>query len=135
MSDCKGNGKVKSNFVPKKKKRPWTAICCTDIFKPQHSDMWLQHQTILSSLQSRDFNFACDKESACNAGDSGSISGSEKIPWRRKQQPTPLFLPGELHGQRSLVGYSPWGYKELDRTERLTFSLSLCRMELEEGVL
>ena len=33
-----------------------------------------------------------------------------KIPWRRKWQPTPLFLPGEFHGQRSLVGYSPWGH-------------------------
>jgi len=32
-----------------------------------------------------------------------------KIPWRRKQQPTPVFLPGEFHGQRSLVGCSPWG--------------------------
>ena len=33
-----------------------------------------------------------------------------KIPWRRKWQPTPVFLPGKSHGQRSLVGYSPWGY-------------------------
>ena len=31
-----------------------------------------------------------------------------KIPWRRKWQPTPVFLPGKAHGQRSLVGYSPW---------------------------
>ena len=37
-----------------------------------------------------------------------------KIPWR---QPTPVFLPGESHGQRSLVGYSPWSRKELDMTE------------------
>ena len=36
-----------------------------------------------------------------------------KIPWRRAQQPTPVFLPGESHGQRSLVGHSPWGCKEL----------------------
>ena len=41
-----------------------------------------------------------------------------KIPWRRKWQPTPVFLSGESHGQRSLVGYSPWGWKELDTTER-----------------
>ena len=39
-----------------------------------------------------------------------------KIPWRRAGQPTPLFLPGESHGQRSLVGYSPWCHKALDRT-------------------
>ena len=40
-----------------------------------------------------------------------------KILWHRKWQPTPVFLPGESHGQRHLVGYSPWGYKELDITE------------------
>ena len=37
--------------------------------------------------------------------------------WRRKWQPTPVFLPRECYGQRSLVGYSPWGHKELDMTE------------------
>ena len=35
-----------------------------------------------------------------------------KIPWRRAWQPTPVFLPGEFHGQRSMAGYSPWGHKE-----------------------
>ena len=40
-----------------------------------------------------------------------------KIPWRRKRQPIPVFLPGKFHRQRSLVGYSPWGHKELDMTE------------------
>ena len=48
-----------------------------------------------------------------------------KIPWRREWQLTPVFLPGEFHGQRSLAGYSPWGCKELDITEQLTLSLSL----------
>src|SRR5574341_718983 len=40
--------------------------------------------------------------------------------WRRKWQPTPVSLPGESHGQRSLVGCSPWGRKELGTTEQLT---------------
>ena len=40
-----------------------------------------------------------------------------KISWRKAWQPTPLFLPGESHGQRSLVEYSPWGCKELDTTQ------------------
>ena len=44
----------------------------------------------------------------------------EKIPWRRKWQPTPEFFPGESHGQRSLEGYSSWGHKESDTTEGLT---------------
>ena len=43
-----------------------------------------------------------------------------KIPWRRAWQPTPVFLLGESPGQRSLAGYSPWGHKELDTTERLS---------------
>ena len=40
-----------------------------------------------------------------------------KVPWRRAWQPTPIFLPGEFHGQRTLAGYSPWGHKESDMTE------------------
>ena len=47
-----------------------------------------------------------------------------KIPWRREWQPTPVFLPGESHGQRKLAGYSPGGHRELDSTEQLTLSLS-----------
>ena len=43
-------------------------------------------------------------------------------PWRRKWQSTPVFFPGKSHGQRSLVGYSPWGRKESDTTERLHFT-------------
>ena len=39
-----------------------------------------------------------------------------KIPWRRKWQPTPVFLPGKSHGQWSLAGYSAWGHKESDTT-------------------
>ena len=48
-----------------------------------------------------------------------------KIPWRRKWQPTPVFLPGEFHGWRTLVGYSPWGRKESDTTEQLPFLLNI----------
>ena len=53
------------------------------------------------------------KESACNSGDPGSISGLGRFPWRREWQPIPAFLPGESHGQRSLVGYSRWGHKDI----------------------
>ena len=48
-----------------------------------------------------------------------------KIPWRRKWKPTAVFLPGKSHGQRSLVGCSPWGREESDTTERLHFHFSL----------
>ena len=49
--------------------------------------------------------------------DPGSIPGSGRLPWRRAQQPTPVFLPGESLGQRCLVGYSPQGSKESNTTE------------------
>ena len=47
-----------------------------------------------------------------------------KMPWRKKWQPTAVFLPGELHGQRSLVGYGPWACKDSDTTELLTYAQS-----------
>ena len=60
------------------------------------------------------------KESTCNAGDAGdvgSIPGWGRSPGRRAWKTTPVFLPGESHGQKSLAGYSPWGLKESDTTE------------------
>ena len=60
-------------------------------------------------------NGSAGKESACNAGDTGDaglIPGWERFPRGGKQQPTPVFLPGEFHGQRSLTGHSPKGHKE-----------------------
>ena len=56
-------------------------------------------------------------ESACQCRKRRFDPWLRKIPWRRKWQPTPVFLPGKLHGQGSLVGYGPWGCKELDMTE------------------
>ena len=70
------------------------------------------------------FTFVIINELIDNMGFSGSSAGKEsacdtetwvrKIPWRREQLPTPVFLPGEFHGQRSLAGYSPWCPKESD---------------------
>ena len=53
------------------------------------------------------------KESACNARDLGLIPGSGRSPGEGNGNPTPVFLPGEFHVQRSLADYSPWGHKEL----------------------
>ena len=60
------------------------------------------------------------KESAHNAGHPGS-----EDPWGTEWQPTPVFLPGEFHGQKSLMGYGPWGCKELDKTEQLNRYIQL----------
>ena len=65
------------------------------------------------------------KNLPANAGDPGSIPGSGRFPWRRKWQPTAIFLPAEFHGQRGLVGYNPWGHKESDTTGELTLSLCM----------
>ena len=54
-----------------------------------------------------------DTESACNAGDLGSVPGLRRFPWRRKWQPAPVFLPGKSHGQRSLVRCNAWGLKRV----------------------
>ena len=50
--------------------------------------------------------------------------------WRRQWHPTPVLLPGKSHGQRSLVGYSPWGGEESDTTERLRFHFHALEKEM-----
>ena len=70
-----------------------------------------------------------DKESACQCRRHqrcGFNPWVRKIPWRRKWQSTPVFLPGESCGQRSLMGYSPWGRKELELTEQLSTRTVRC---------
>ena len=64
-----------------------------------------------------------DKETACHYWRHkrhGFDPWVGNIPWKRKWQPAPVFLPGKFQGQRSLVGYSPWDRKELDITDRLS---------------
>ena len=60
------------------------------------------------------------EESACNAGDLGLIAGlipESGDPLEKGMATTPVFLPGEFYGQRSMVGYNPWDHKESDTTE------------------
>ena len=60
------------------------------------------------------------KRLSANTGDLrdvGLIPGSGRFPWRRKWQPTPVFLPGKSHGESGLAGYSPQGHIESDRTK------------------
>ena len=74
------------------------------------------HQDSLQGLP----RWLSGKEPTCQCRRRRFYPWAGKTPWRRKWQPTPVFLPGESHGQRSLAGYSPWGHKESDTTERLT---------------
>ena len=71
--------------------------------------------------------FSDSIETVCDTGDAGRLRFSpsiRKIPWRREWLPTPVFLPGEFHGQRSLEGYTPWGHKESDATNTLNIIYS-----------
>ena len=60
------------------------------------------------------------KEAACQHRRHRFHPGVGKIPWGWKWKPTPVFLPGKSHREKSLVGYSPWSHKELDTTEPLS---------------
>ena len=68
------------------------------------------------------------KKSACQCRRLGFDPWVRKICWSGKWQPTPVFLPGKSHGQRSLAGYSPRGHKELDTTEWLTHTHGTSRL-------
>ena len=81
-----------------------------------------------SRTQLSDFHFLLGfsdgpdgKAFAYNVGNLGSIIWVRKISWRRKWQPTPVFLPGKSHGRRSLVSYSTWDLEESDMTKQLHF--------------
>ena len=81
------------------------------------------HQKIFNIilLENLGFDAGSDgKESTCNAGDSGLISGLGRFSGEGNGYPLQYSLPGEFYGQRSLAGYSPWGHKESHRTELLT---------------
>ena len=65
------------------------------------------------------------KGSACNAGDPDLIPKLGRTPWRREWLPTPAFLTGEIHRQRSLAGYSPWVRTESNTTEQLSLHFTM----------
>ena len=85
----------------------WINEDVVHIYFPEPLPWWLRRQSV--RLQ---------------CGRPGFIPWVKKISWRRKWQPTPGFLPGKSHGWWNLVGYSPWGHKESDMTERLHFHFS-----------
>ena len=79
-----------------------------------------------------------DGKESVNAGHTGSIPGSRRSPGEGNGNSTPVFLPGEAHGHRSLVVYSPWDHKESDPSEQLTFMFNSGDSELlvlESGTL
>ena len=63
------------------------------------------------------YSFPSVSDSEESTYKAGELHWGRKIPWRREWKPTPVFLPGESHGQKNLVGCSPWSCKESDTTE------------------
>ena len=83
-------------------------------------------QTASKSMIQSNLVFTSVKESACRRHKRCRFSPwVRKIPWSKKWQPTPVFLPGKFHGQRSLAGCSLWGHKESDTTERLCVYITM----------
>ena len=80
---------------------------CVNVYTHTHTYMWVSEVAlVVKNLPANAEDLRC-----------GIDPWVRKIPWRKVWQPTPVFLPGESHRQRNLVGYSPWGHKELDMTE------------------
>ena len=103
---------------------PWTAACQASL-SIINSQNLLKLMFIESMMPSNHFIFCCLL-----------LLLPSIFLWRRKWQPTPVFLPGKSHGQRSLVGYCPWDHKESDTTERLTLLIFLSiRVFSNESVL
>ena len=91
------------------------------IFSPGFTLDWISTPGTMFLLIFRITGASQVKNTPANAGDSKRLELDpwvRKIPWGRKWQSTPVFLPGKSHGQRSLVGYRPWGREEWDMTEQ-----------------
>ena len=106
---------------PKRRKQPtppsankWVNKCGISIHMQEYYSTIRSVDTLVCSMM-----LPCwlsGKESACQCKRQEFDPWVRKIPCRRKWQATPVFLPGEFHGHRSLAGYSPWGHKESDMT-------------------
>ena len=72
--------------------------------------VWAMGRVILPRIKKSKW-WLSGKDSSCRCRRHGFNPWVRKVPWRRKWQPTPVFFPGKSHGQRSLVGYSPWDHK------------------------
>ena len=99
---------------------PW------NVKEPSHPGEEGKLMNISLGYKEVDFPGGSDGKSIClQCGRPGFDPWVGKIHWRKKWQPTPVFLPGKSHGQRSLAGYSAWGRKESDTTKQLHFTSSL----------
>ena len=100
----------------KKRWQEYTELYKKDLHNPDN------HNGVITDLEPDILE--CEVKWALESITTNKASGGDgKIPWRRKWQSTPVLLPGKSHGQRSLVGYSLWGHRESDTTERLNVQI------------
>ena len=108
---------------------PWTACgilqarILQGIFPTEGSNPGLLHCRQILYKQSHKGSGLDNKASACNVGNPGLIPGLGRCSGEGNGKPIPVLLPGKFHGQRSLVGYNPWGHKDLETTEGLHFKV------------
>ena len=130
---------MKSNFFPKKFRRMALFYIFANLLNVWHSRrQWILVSAFLVSLLKFVIQLKNVKKSNLTHSGASQVAQGQrvhlpsgrrrscrfkpwvrKIPWRRKWQPAPVFLPEKSHGQTDLEGYSPWGRKESDMTERL----------------
>ena len=85
----------------------WLLKCeCVSLQSQRKHFTWVIDHGFLGGTSGKEPTYQCRRQKRC-----GVNPWVRKIPWRRNQQPSPVFLPGKSYGQRSLVGYSPWGRK------------------------
>ena len=86
----------------------------------------LENLAMATGLEKGQFSLQSQRKAMpMNAQTTTQLHSSHMLAWRRQWHPTPVLLPGKFHGQRSLVGCTPWGREESDTTERLHFPFSL----------
>ena len=110
---------LSANFVPGKRDRNFNFLFPIVRFK----DLYLRLLQLIQGFPGK----VAGKESACNAGDPSSIPGLGRSPGEGIGYPLQYFYLENPHGQRSLVGYSPWGHKESDKTALLSTAQYLKR--------
>ena len=128
VSDVRGDDKVKEDF------RAMKLLFDTVIIDTCYYTFVQTHRMYHTKREPWGFPGGSDSKKLLAMQETQVQPLGQEDPLGREWQPTPIFLPGKSHGLRSLKGYSPWGHKEKDMTERLTLSLSRVNPNVNFGL-
>ena len=104
----------------------------TRVLQTGYASQHFSYQDTHTTVFVRHWRLSGKKQSACDAADTDVLPGLGRSPGGRNGKPTPVFLPGKNHGQRSLVGYSPWACKRVDHS-LATQQQSVCERQLNKA--